>query len=134
MKHAKGAKGDAHPDLITPTRALLRRAGKPYVIENVMGAQLIDPVVLNGFMFDLGASTADGTRFHLERQRKFEASFPLTAPTGWEKKAARSSASSAATCATAPPASGAARRRTSPARTSPGSWPRPWAWWAPGRP
>jgi DNA (cytosine-5)-methyltransferase 1 len=87
MKHAKGAKGDAHPDLITPTRALLRGAGKPYVIENVMGAQLINPVVLNGFMFNLGARTADGTRFHLERQRKFEASFPITAPTGWEKKA-----------------------------------------------
>lgn len=79
MKYAPGAKGDAHPDLITPTRALLRRCGKPYVIENVATAPLLDPVVLNGFMFDLGVEV-DGVRYHLQRRRKFETNWPLVAP------------------------------------------------------
>lgn len=78
MKHAPGAKGDQHPDLVTPTRAMLRRSGKPYVIENVFAAQLIEPVVLNGFMFGLGVTVGE-TRFHLERKRKFETNWPLTA-------------------------------------------------------
>lgn len=80
MRHAPGAKGGQHPDLITPTRAMLQRSGKPYVLENVMGAPLLDPVVLNGFMFGLGATTSDGRRFHLERKRQFETNWPLTAP------------------------------------------------------
>ena len=42
-----------HPDLVTPIRALLERTGKPYVIENVVGAPLISPILLCGTMFDL---------------------------------------------------------------------------------
>ncbi|MDP3869163.1 hypothetical protein [Phenylobacterium sp.] len=79
MKSAPGAKGDAHPDLITPTRAMLRRIGRPFVIENVMRARLADPVVLCGSMFGL-ATVDDGTAFHLERHRKFETNWPLAAP------------------------------------------------------
>lgn len=43
------------PDLIQPTRHLLRQTAVPYVIENVSGARhsLIDPLVLTGEMFGL---------------------------------------------------------------------------------
>jgi DNA (cytosine-5)-methyltransferase 1 len=58
---------DGHPDLIADTRRILRDAGKPYIIENVPGAPLIDPVILNGAKF--------GLRVH--RVRLFETSFPL---------------------------------------------------------
>jgi DNA (cytosine-5)-methyltransferase 1 len=46
---------DNHPDLIAPTRELLRAAGKPYVIENVENARalLINPIKLCGSMFGL---------------------------------------------------------------------------------
>jgi len=40
-----------HPDLIAPTRELLDRIGRPYVIENVPGAPLRRPVELCGCMF-----------------------------------------------------------------------------------
>lgn len=83
MKVAPGAKGDAHPDLITPTRAMLQRwaarTGGLYVIENVERAKLLEPVILCGSMFGLGV-TVDGRRFHLERHRKFETNWPLTQP------------------------------------------------------
>lgn len=42
-----------HPRLIEPLRALLVAAGKPYVIENVIGAPLLNPVMLCGMMFGL---------------------------------------------------------------------------------
>lgn len=43
------------PDLIAPTRELLKASGRPYVIENVSGARssLIDPIELSGEMFGL---------------------------------------------------------------------------------
>jgi hypothetical protein len=41
-----------HPDLMARTRDLLLAAGVPFVIENVPGAPLIDPVVLCGSMFE----------------------------------------------------------------------------------
>ena len=40
-----------HPDLIPQTREMLVACGKPYVIENVMGAPLCDAFVLCGTMF-----------------------------------------------------------------------------------
>jgi DNA (cytosine-5)-methyltransferase 1 len=76
MRHAPNAKGDAHPDLITPTRELLRVTSLPYVIENVPGAPLINPITLCGSMFDLNAP--DGA--WLKRHRFFETSFPLLTP------------------------------------------------------
>lgn len=50
MKHRNN-----HPDLIEPTRQLLRATDRPYVIENVENARalLINPVKLCGTMFDL---------------------------------------------------------------------------------
>ena len=74
MRHAPGTK--AHLDLIAPTRARLKASGKPYCIENVVGAPLIDPVTLCGSMF--GLRTPDGAE--LRRHRLFETSFPLVAP------------------------------------------------------
>lgn len=44
---------DNYPDLIAPTRELLKRLGKPYVIENVPGAPLDNPLMLCGTMFGL---------------------------------------------------------------------------------
>lgn len=63
--------GDNWPMLIEPTRELLRSTGLPYVIENVVGAPLIDPILLCGTMFP-------GLR--VIRHRLFETNFPLSAP------------------------------------------------------
>jgi len=68
-----------HEDLIAATRALLIASGRPWVIENVVGAPLINPVMLCGTSF--GLQTAGGAQ--LQRRRLFEASFPLTAPPCW---------------------------------------------------
>jgi len=42
-----------HPDLIPPTRELLRQIGRPYIMENVEGAPLRDPILICGTMFEL---------------------------------------------------------------------------------
>lgn len=64
--------GNEHPDLIDPTRTLFRMgpSPKPWVIENVEGAPLRDPVMLCGAM--LGLETY--------RHRLFESSLPLVVP------------------------------------------------------
>jgi DNA (cytosine-5)-methyltransferase 1 len=62
-----------HPDLIAPTRALLAAARGPYVIENVVGAPLINPVMLCGTLF--GLQTKAGSQ--LRRHRLFEIHPPL---------------------------------------------------------
>jgi DNA (cytosine-5)-methyltransferase 1 len=64
---------DEHPDLIGPTRELLEATGLPYVIENVVGAPLRNPITLCGSHFQL---RTDGYR--LKRHRQFEANFSLT--------------------------------------------------------
>jgi len=46
--------GAEHPDLVGPTRQLLEETGLPYVIENVVGAPLLNPVRLCGSSFGLG--------------------------------------------------------------------------------
>lgn len=56
-----------HPDLIEVTREALVASGKPYVIENVPGAPLNDPVTLCGLA--LGCN--------VKRHRLFEANFPI---------------------------------------------------------
>lgn len=71
-----------YPKLITPVRELLEASGKPYIIENVVGAPLKDPVLLCGSMFGLEAEDADGTPLRLERHRLFESNVPLVQPAG----------------------------------------------------
>jgi len=67
MKHAPGAKGDANPDHIDAIRDRLLAWGGPFVIENVPGAPLRDPILLCGSMFGLEAAG-----FQLRRHRLFE--------------------------------------------------------------
>lgn len=49
----KGLASKEHPQLIEPVRELLVRSGRPYVIENVVGAPLRNWVMLCGTMFGL---------------------------------------------------------------------------------
>jgi DNA (cytosine-5)-methyltransferase 1 len=60
-------RGNSHLDLVGPIRNLLQASARPYVIENVPGAPLIDPVTLVGTMFGL----------RTVRARLFECSFDL---------------------------------------------------------
>lgn len=60
----------AHVDMIPETRELLRATGLPYVIENVVGAVLENPVRLCGSSFNL----------EVRRHRLFECSFPIMVP------------------------------------------------------
>lgn len=60
-----------HPDLIPVVRELLMTLGKPWVIENVPGAPLHDPIELCGAMFGL----------RTYRHRLFESNIDLVAPT-----------------------------------------------------
>lgn len=73
----KHAHTSEHPDLLQPTRDALRRVGVPYIIENVEGAPLIDPVLLCATMFGLRANDVDGVELQLQRHRLFETSFPV---------------------------------------------------------
>lgn len=57
-----------HPDLVAPMRARLLATGLPFVIENVVGAPLINPITLCGSMF--GLQSAHGNQ--LRRHRQFE--------------------------------------------------------------
>jgi DNA (cytosine-5)-methyltransferase 1 len=69
--------GEGYPDLISAGRALLKATGLPYVIENVPGAPLENPVQLCGSSFGLD----------VRRHRLFECSFPVMAPPcahGWQ--------------------------------------------------
>lgn len=57
-------------DLIGPTREALERCGRPWIIENVPGAPLRDPITLCGSMFGL----------EVRRHRLFEGSVPTKIP------------------------------------------------------
>jgi DNA (cytosine-5)-methyltransferase 1 len=71
LRHRTG--GD-YPDLIEATRQRLVASGLPYVIENVVGAPLENPVTLCGSMFGLGANGRQ-----LRRHRQFESNVPIMA-------------------------------------------------------
>jgi DNA (cytosine-5)-methyltransferase 1 len=59
-----------YPMLIEDVRTLLRATGRRYVIENVVGAPLIDPLTLCGAMFGL----------KVYRHRLFESNVDMLAP------------------------------------------------------
>ena len=67
----RNGNGHLWPRLVEPVREMLIATGKPYIIENVEGAPLLNPVVLCGTMFK-------GLR--VLRHRLFEANFPIIAP------------------------------------------------------
>lgn len=75
LRHAAKTKAETYVNLIPQTRELLQWTGLPYVIENVPGAPLEDPIVLCGSHFALGS----GER-QLRRHRLFETNFPIEAP------------------------------------------------------
>jgi DNA (cytosine-5)-methyltransferase 1 len=75
-----------HPDLLTPTRELLRQWGGPYVIENVEGAPLPGALRLCGSEFELWAVCRDGTRRQLRRHRLFESNVFLMGAGGCHHK------------------------------------------------
>ena len=59
-----------HPDLVTPIRVELKASNRIWVIENVVGAPLLSPIMLCGAMFKLGTY----------RHRIFESNIFLSAP------------------------------------------------------
>ena len=65
-----GKANEADVDLVEAIRWRLVMSGTPYVIENVVGAPLVNPCVLCGSMFDLA----------VRRHRLFETSFDLAPP------------------------------------------------------
>lgn len=64
------ASGDRHPDLVEPCRELLDASGLPWVMENVVGSPLVNPVTLCGLAFGL----------RVIRHRLFESSIMLMVP------------------------------------------------------
>ena len=69
--HNKNNGHKNYPDLITPLRDLLTAIGKPYIIENVPKAPLMNPIMLCGAMFNL----------KVYRHRMFESNLFIKAPT-----------------------------------------------------
>jgi DNA (cytosine-5)-methyltransferase 1 len=63
---------DGYVDLLTPTLAMVRHSGLPYVVENVVGARkaMRETLMLHGGMFGLA----------VHRPRVFETSFLVLAP------------------------------------------------------
>ena len=62
--------GKEYIDLIAPLRNIFLKLGKPYVIENVPNAPLVDPVLYCGAMFGL----------RTYRHRLFESNFKIVPP------------------------------------------------------
>lgn len=67
----RNGNGHMWPRLIEPVREMLIKTGRPYVIENVEGAPLIDPIVLCGTMFP---------ELRVLRHRLFESNVALKTP------------------------------------------------------
>jgi DNA (cytosine-5)-methyltransferase 1 len=67
MTNCRPGLAQEYDDFISATREGLRRTGLPYVIENVPGSPLINPVILCGQQFGL----------ELYRHRLFEANFAM---------------------------------------------------------
>ena len=68
-QHLRNAQGNSTDkiDLIPQTREALIASGKPYVIENVPGAPLINPIQMCGSYFGL----------KVRRHRRFESNLPI---------------------------------------------------------
>jgi DNA (cytosine-5)-methyltransferase 1 len=75
-------RSDDYPDLVDEVRTVLDHIGKPYIIENVVGAPLVNPALLCWSMFRVNGSVIDddGTPLRMERHRLFETNWGFTAP------------------------------------------------------
>ena len=62
---------ETHVDLVAPTREALIKTGKSFVIENVEGSPLINPIKLYGSQFP---------NLYTQRPRLFESNIPLREP------------------------------------------------------
>ena len=62
---------ETHVDLVAPTREALIKTGKPFVIENVEGSPLINPIKLYGSQFP---------NLYTQRPRLFESNISLKEP------------------------------------------------------
>jgi DNA (cytosine-5)-methyltransferase 1 len=70
-----------HPDLLPATLERLRASGKPWIVENVVGAPLTDALTLCGSMFNLLAyDPKTAQTVQLQRHRLFQSSVLLLAP------------------------------------------------------
>lgn len=67
----RNGNGHKWPRLIEPVRDMLIRSGRPYVIENVEGAPLLNPIMLCGTMFP---------ELRVLRHRLFETNFLMIVP------------------------------------------------------
>jgi DNA (cytosine-5)-methyltransferase 1 len=70
-------RGKRYPALIEPIRARLEGLGVPWIIENVPGAPLVEPVTVCGFTRHCIARDLDGTWLALKRHRLFESNVAL---------------------------------------------------------
>jgi DNA (cytosine-5)-methyltransferase 1 len=70
FSQAQRIRGREHPELVVDTRARLVATDVPYVIENVVGAPLLDPLMLCGTAFALP----------MMRHRLFESNVWMMAP------------------------------------------------------
>ena len=72
--HSQRAAGVIYPNLLPPTRYLLKKTGLPWVIENVPGSPMRADYKLCGCQFGLGVDH-DGMWLGLRRERWFETSW-----------------------------------------------------------
>ena len=70
MRHMGKNAGEKAPDLVAATRRILQASGQHWVMENVVGSPLINPMMLCGSSFKLG----------VRRHRLFESQLLLLAP------------------------------------------------------
>lgn len=70
-KARNGGQYGKHLDFIPQTRELLIKSGKPYIIENVVGSPLINPISLSGTQFK---------NLYTQRKRLFESNISLQEP------------------------------------------------------
>ena len=66
-----------HKDFIAVTRELLDKIGKPYIIENVDGAPLINPIALYGSQFN---------NLYTQRKRLFESRLSVAAAARYQRQ------------------------------------------------
>lgn len=70
-----------HPDLLTPTLAMLRTMGTPWVVENVEATtKMPGALMLCGAAFNLGVTCGDGVYRPLRRHRRFLSNVFLMGP------------------------------------------------------